>query len=215
MRNSPEESKTREIIARTINPPNAPAGTYTAERSEETTIMIGGELEPRGNAVWDVYVTVRGEKDLWSSGYTRGGVFGYLRGMGGDLELAPFEMSGARRAELLLEKEARNAGELSDFALEEDRKLDAELATREREATTITVPPITGATIVACRAMTDDELASEGWSGGDAHGSPVVVLTLDNELQIFASMDPEGNAPGALFGSYRGSGITIAVENGR
>ena len=48
------------------------------------------------------------------------------------------------------------------------------------------------------RRMTEDELEKNGWASG-RHAAPV-VLELANGDKLFPSCDPEGNAPGALFG---------------
>lgn len=55
---------------------------------------------------------------------------------------------------------------------------------------------IVGAKIKAVRWMTDLEKNLEGW--GDE--GQIVVLQLDSGVCLYASMDEEGNGPGALFG---------------
>jgi hypothetical protein len=52
-----------------------------------------------------------------------------------------------------------------------------------------------GKKIVEVRQMTDEEVEYEGWPGaGDD-----TVLVLDDGTRVYASCDPEGNMPGALF----------------
>lgn len=58
--------------------------------------------------------------------------------------------------------------------------------------------PMIGAQITDIRAMTDEELAKEGWS--DHFGGAPVAIDLDNGTTLYPSKDPEGNGPGALFG---------------
>jgi hypothetical protein len=60
---------------------------------------------------------------------------------------------------------------------------------------------IEGRKILRLRPMTEAELAREGWDL-DAHGVPT-ALELEGGIVLYASCDPEGNGPGALFG-YEG-----------
>jgi hypothetical protein len=61
---------------------------------------------------------------------------------------------------------------------------------------------IEGRKIVRVREMTAKEANAEGW-GFNMHGAPN-VLVLDDGSTVFASSDPEGNAPGSLFGKDKG-----------
>lgn len=71
--------------------------------------------------------------------------------------------------------------------------------------------PLIGRTITDCRAMTKDEAESEGWDFG-RHGPPL-LLVLDTGTRIFASRDPEGNGPGALFGiDSKGNQMAFNVQ---
>lgn len=60
-----------------------------------------------------------------------------------------------------------------------------------------------GKTIKNVRPMTDAELDAEGWTPSRAHGRPT-VLVLEDGTTLYPSRDPEGNGPGALFGSADG-----------
>ncbi len=53
---------------------------------------------------------------------------------------------------------------------------------------------VKGQKIVAVRPMVKDEMIAEGWD------EPALVLMLENGTILYASRDPEGNGPGALFG---------------
>ena len=64
---------------------------------------------------------------------------------------------------------------------------------------------VVGSVIAKVRAMTDEELAVEGWEM-NRHGRPT-VLEFGDGSKIYASQDPEGNGPGALFG------VTSEVQN--
>lgn len=57
---------------------------------------------------------------------------------------------------------------------------------------------VIGRTIKTVRSMTKKELDAEGWEVG-RHGKPSVIV-LDDGTKLYASRDPEGNGPGALFG---------------
>mgnify|MGYP003679347646 CR=1 FL=1 len=63
----------------------------------------------------------------------------------------------------------------------------------------IVMSDMIGKKITAIRAMTSDELETEGW-GGDR----CVVIELEDGTLIYPSSDEEGNRAGSLF----------AVENG-
>jgi hypothetical protein len=56
---------------------------------------------------------------------------------------------------------------------------------------------LVGRKIVEVRTMTKKELEREGWEGN----FPTIALVLDDGQVLYPSMDTEGNAPGALFGS--------------
>lgn len=51
------------------------------------------------------------------------------------------------------------------------------------------------------RWLTDEEKANEGWEHINYHSC--AVLEFSDGSVIYASCDPEGNAPGALFGSLK------------
>lgn len=54
---------------------------------------------------------------------------------------------------------------------------------------------LVGKKIIEVRQMTEEEVEYEGWPGaGDD-----TVLVLDDGTRVYASCDPEGNMPGALF----------------
>ena len=55
-----------------------------------------------------------------------------------------------------------------------------------------------GLKIKDVRMMTKEELNNEGWE--ENWGSFPVVIILEDGSKIYASQDPEGNGPGALFG---------------
>jgi hypothetical protein len=57
---------------------------------------------------------------------------------------------------------------------------------------------LVGRTIHEVRLMTVTELAAECWDASS--GDCPVVLVLDDGTKLYASRDPEGNGPGALFG---------------
>lgn len=59
---------------------------------------------------------------------------------------------------------------------------------------------LVGCRIVEVRPMTGAEIAYEGWSDGGT------ALVLDNGEVLYASQDPEGNGPGALFGRNKNGG---------
>lgn len=61
--------------------------------------------------------------------------------------------------------------------------------------------PITDQRIETVRPMTDGELAQEGWMNYSPFRSRPTVLVLANGMKIYPSVDPEGNGPGALFGT--------------
>lgn len=67
-----------------------------------------------------------------------------------------------------------------------------------------------GATIAEIREMTNDELAREGWQNNRLHSRPT-VLVLEDGAKIYASTDPEGNGPGALFG-IDADGTAVRIE---
>jgi hypothetical protein len=57
---------------------------------------------------------------------------------------------------------------------------------------------IEGQRIVGIRKMTNEELEREGWQS--RVGQPTAVLELESGTIIYPAADPEGNAPGAIFG---------------
>lgn len=66
-----------------------------------------------------------------------------------------------------------------------------------------------GRSIRDVRRMTTAELAAESWDC-PAWEQPV-ALVLDDGTRLYASCDPEGNGPGALFGvDERGEAFAIA-----
>ena len=56
--------------------------------------------------------------------------------------------------------------------------------------------PIIGATVIAIRPMTADEMKAEGWMKREV---PACVV-LSTGVVLYPSMDTEGNDAGALFG---------------
>ena len=54
--------------------------------------------------------------------------------------------------------------------------------------------PLIGKKIVKMRPMTDEEMEAEGWT------QSTTVLVLNDGTLLYASMDPEGNGPGYIFG---------------
>jgi hypothetical protein len=59
---------------------------------------------------------------------------------------------------------------------------------------------IEGQEIVDIRKMTDKEIEDEFPRSPRGHANPP-VLVLEDGTKLFPSKDPEGNGPGALFGS--------------
>lgn len=55
-----------------------------------------------------------------------------------------------------------------------------------------------GRTIVSARAITKEEMESEGWD--ERYGMNCTVLVLEDGSLLYPSQDPEGNGPGCLFG---------------
>jgi hypothetical protein len=55
---------------------------------------------------------------------------------------------------------------------------------------------IVGATIKKLRIMTKMEMANENWDMDE----DVIAIELSNGIVLYASMDEEGNGPGAIFG---------------
>lgn len=70
---------------------------------------------------------------------------------------------------------------------------------RARDVTLHMTETVIGKRIIAVRNMTEEEAADEGWTFG-RHGAPTVIV-LDDGTRVYASRDPEGNGPGALFGA--------------
>lgn len=68
---------------------------------------------------------------------------------------------------------------------------------------------LVGRTIREVRQMTPAELNEERWDAGP--GDCPVTLVLDDGTKLYATRDPEGNGPGALFGvDARGASFGIA-----
>lgn len=67
--------------------------------------------------------------------------------------------------------------------------------------------PFVGRKIKAVRPMTEAEGEREGWSFG-RHGPPMVIV-LDDGALVYASRDPEGNGPGALFAFAEGQTLSV------
>jgi hypothetical protein len=66
---------------------------------------------------------------------------------------------------------------------------------------------LVGHKVVGIRKMSAAELDAEGWE--DIQGTVVTVL-FDNGTKLYASQDPEGNGPGALFGKTKaGTGFCL------
>jgi hypothetical protein len=59
---------------------------------------------------------------------------------------------------------------------------------------------LVGHTIAEVRRMTSAEMKNEDWGNGGRHGAPV-TLVLDDGTKLYPSRDPEGNGPGAMFGT--------------
>jgi len=57
---------------------------------------------------------------------------------------------------------------------------------------------VIGQEIIAVRGLTDAELDYNGWDRGSDQGAAVIVLA--NGVLLYPSCDPEGNAPGFMFG---------------
>ena len=67
---------------------------------------------------------------------------------------------------------------------------------------------LVGQTIKAVRPMTKKELTAEGWETGSRHGTPTALVLADGTV-LYASQDPEGNGPGALFGKKGGDAFAL------
>lgn len=75
------------------------------------------------------------------------------------------------------------------------------------------VPFPVGYAVKEVRLLTDEELRKEGWekSMGDF---PVAIVFHDGSM-VYASSDPEGNGPGALFGiTNKGTPVLVHPDNG-
>jgi hypothetical protein len=64
--------------------------------------------------------------------------------------------------------------------------------------------PIIGKKIIGIRDMTKQEMEDNGWD--EYLRDRPSVLVLEDETILFASQDPEGNGPGALFGVTKDGG---------
>jgi hypothetical protein len=53
---------------------------------------------------------------------------------------------------------------------------------------------VTGKVIKKVRSMTKSELIAENWKGGKA-----LIIELEDGTKLYASRDPHGSGPGALF----------------
>ena len=67
---------------------------------------------------------------------------------------------------------------------------------------------LVGRTIREFHRMRRAELNAEGWDAGP--GDCPVVIVLDDGTKLYASRDPEGTGPGALFG-VDASGESFAI----
>jgi len=66
------------------------------------------------------------------------------------------------------------------------------------------MPDVVGQKIVNIRAMTDEEVESEGWQTNGM--SCITVLELENGDVLYPSSDDEGNSGGAIFGTATDGG---------
>ena len=76
-------------------------------------------------------------------------------------------------------------------------------------------PELRGKMVKGLRELTARELAAEGWAN-DSTSSPVTAIEFTDGTLIYASRDPEGNGPGALFGVTDGKQMVYrtTVEKG-
>lgn len=72
---------------------------------------------------------------------------------------------------------------------------------------------IAGQEIITVRLMNSTEAKAEGW-GGESKWNLPIVLILKNGLKLYASRDPEGNGPGALFGMDGKTAFTVSLKTG-
>lgn len=71
------------------------------------------------------------------------------------------------------------------------------------------VPYPVGLKVTDVRELTDIELEIEGWEPG--YGDIPVAIIFDDGSMIYASSDPEGNGPGAIFGITKSGESLIVV----
>lgn len=64
-----------------------------------------------------------------------------------------------------------------------------------------------GHKVVKVRPLTEEEAEEEGWD----HRGDCAVLVFDDGSLIYASRDPEGNGPGALFGKTA-DGTAVMIQ---
>lgn len=67
--------------------------------------------------------------------------------------------------------------------------------------------PLVGARVTAVRPMTAAELEAECWS--TRIGGQPVAIDFDDGTTLYPACDPEGNGPGALFGTADGELIVL------
>lgn len=69
-----------------------------------------------------------------------------------------------------------------------------------------------GKKLKAIRPMTPTEMRREGW-WGLANGRRVpTVFEFEDGTLLYASKDPEGNAPGAMFAVHRGNQVLVTAS---
>jgi hypothetical protein len=68
-----------------------------------------------------------------------------------------------------------------------------------------------GKIVLCVRRLTEDELVREGWQTG----RPVMALEFTDGSLVYASCDPEGYGPGALFArDTRGETLWVLPDEG-
>lgn len=94
---------------------------------------------------------------------------------------------------------------VSRGALENGRRARQQPTAINTEDTTMSeenteeADPLIGQTVENIREMTDEEMETEGWNPNTTHTRPAAI-EFDDGAVVYASTDPEGNGPGALFG---------------
>lgn len=66
-----------------------------------------------------------------------------------------------------------------------------------------------GLTIRAVEPLSAADRGREGWEAEPWNGNTAVALVLSDGSRLYASRDPEGNGPGALFGYADGEAIGL------